>query len=998
MSVQKVENLDGFNELDIRKFYKFLNKKNPSQVKFIYPNNKQQAIVETINNEEDLITIIKKYNGKYNCFIHLHECGDIKNTCYTSEDIISVSRIAIDIDANKKEGHDGKTSSDKQLEELIKLGESIQTYSISKGFKKPSLVCSGNGVHVYFQFPKIDITDDNRTIIKNKIKAFEQEIRDKFQNEDYKVDSIHDLARVIKIPGTLSVKGTNHRLSYIIDGIEIDEDQDFKEYLLSLEVNDEKKQITKLSRILVINDEHNSVIINNIPKECSAIEEWFKTDWSKDFDRSKNLFHVACYLLYLFAKDNELDPFDIDIVNESFLNDEIAQEKMCDQLIAFDQSINGNKLSDKNYEEGYIYDNIFKNPHFAPIKPCKYLRTLSCRESKPFYYNLCQGCQERTIFKPIKCEYNPTIEEDIKIVNIEDRVNDVNKWFNQEVKQDLNTILVNNAEASLGKTEMMIDHCRNSINNILYLVPTKKLAHEVYQRMVEHADLKDQVSLFLGRCETNCSKYAKVQQIMRKNMSISKLVCSNCKDKKCCIYLKSIEEAPKSKILISTSANIFLQSEINDFFNDSRFNNQNRPEIIFDEDFFNYYSRQEFIDINKLKQYKDIIKSVSNDNSLKPAFINIINSIISFNDSEYDELNLDLTKYDGTIDLFSKDKEYLSKTFNSIQQAILTYYNNTTPQCIDYSYCLLDLLFNKTTLYKNKEKNRIYKYKRVKFPEDRLIHILDASANIPFYENLFKEKKLNFYKYDEKSFVKSTGKIYQVVDSVYGKSNLDEKIQTLNRFIKEYLDKYKRNTLVITYLLYSDKFKEIKSPGTFDYQVETFGNIRGIDKYKGYDVIVIGQLTHNNSQYAEEVRKYFGKEVISEYSKYENKPIYADENLDNSYFLPSRVFEDNYINMIYQQFTIGETYQAIARSRFLRQDVRCILFCNTPLFNLMTIPIRLTDLCLELGISELKLKKNQIEAKNRRIKAQELRDEDKTVKEIATTMNLNIRTIQRYLN
>jgi hypothetical protein len=96
---------------------------------------------------------------------------------------------------------------------------------------------SGNGAQLWFALPPIVLDDENRETVQANLKAFEAELREQIASDRIKVDSIHDLARIIKVVGTVSRKGEPtaerpHRVSVALDGLERTEDLELRARLL----------------------------------------------------------------------------------------------------------------------------------------------------------------------------------------------------------------------------------------------------------------------------------------------------------------------------------------------------------------------------------------------------------------------------------------------------------------------------------------------------------------------------------------------------------------------------------------------------------------------------------------------------------------------------------------------------------------------------------------------------------------------------------------------
>ena len=98
---------------------------------------------------------------------------------------------------------------------------------------------SGNGAQLWFAIPPITLTNENRDVVQANLKDFEADIRAQVETKGIKVDSIHDLPRIIKVIGTVSRKGEPkaerpHRLSSPLDDVGRREDEALRRRLLTV--------------------------------------------------------------------------------------------------------------------------------------------------------------------------------------------------------------------------------------------------------------------------------------------------------------------------------------------------------------------------------------------------------------------------------------------------------------------------------------------------------------------------------------------------------------------------------------------------------------------------------------------------------------------------------------------------------------------------------------------------------------------------------------------
>ncbi len=136
-------------------------------------------------------------------------------------DIEIVCSQVIDIDPKRPKDH---ASTDAELAEAIRAAELITAKLTLDGFVPPQMMLSGNGVQLWFAFAPIVLDETNRESVIENARLFEIKAREYAAPvESVSVDSIHDIARIIKAIGSVSRKGENtdarpHRLSQPLEG------------------------------------------------------------------------------------------------------------------------------------------------------------------------------------------------------------------------------------------------------------------------------------------------------------------------------------------------------------------------------------------------------------------------------------------------------------------------------------------------------------------------------------------------------------------------------------------------------------------------------------------------------------------------------------------------------------------------------------------------------------------------------------------------------------
>jgi hypothetical protein len=238
-----------FEEEYIKQTFTFLGHEKETNIRIIDPKGIQPVQNYFVKNENQFLQVCKTYAGKYNIYAGINE-RSTQGT--TSREVISVKTIVIDLDPVRINAPLDKkdASTEEELKETEKVADNIIKDIIEMGFNAPIKCLSGNGVQLWFSFPKIEINDTNRQEIENKVKLFINNIKMKYETKQIKIDQIGDLARVIKVMGTLSIKGNNtterpYRLAKPLETFERKEDTKFLEELLKLQPKQTTPELTE---------------------------------------------------------------------------------------------------------------------------------------------------------------------------------------------------------------------------------------------------------------------------------------------------------------------------------------------------------------------------------------------------------------------------------------------------------------------------------------------------------------------------------------------------------------------------------------------------------------------------------------------------------------------------------------------------------------------------------------------------------------------------------
>jgi hypothetical protein len=213
--------MKNFNEKDVRAFYRLLNHKFLTELRFLkrgfFP------AFSIVKNEEDFVKKCKIWNEKRNVYAGLRDRKENLKRCANFGDIIGIQILTLDIDPIREAE---VPSTNEELKRAMKVAKEIKEWFKKAGYVPPIRAMTGNGICLYFCLPFYKITDENRDKITRCLEKFEQNCREKFKKilkeNECTIDRMFDLPRIGKVIGTLSVKGKNTkerpwRLSFFID-------------------------------------------------------------------------------------------------------------------------------------------------------------------------------------------------------------------------------------------------------------------------------------------------------------------------------------------------------------------------------------------------------------------------------------------------------------------------------------------------------------------------------------------------------------------------------------------------------------------------------------------------------------------------------------------------------------------------------------------------------------------------------------------------------------
>lgn len=181
-------------EVDVRTLYRLLgfNASRLADARCVDVVNGKVHDRRLIRTEQEFVNWAKEFNGKGNCFVG-------RNPRNEAKEVTGITAMSLDIDPVRPKG---TSATEEQTQECIELGQRIL-----EKYPGGSLGLSGNGVLVLWTVPHPFPTDVLE--FPKKLGFFQDECQKLTDPKRIKIDATQDNARLVKVFGTLSTKGTH---------------------------------------------------------------------------------------------------------------------------------------------------------------------------------------------------------------------------------------------------------------------------------------------------------------------------------------------------------------------------------------------------------------------------------------------------------------------------------------------------------------------------------------------------------------------------------------------------------------------------------------------------------------------------------------------------------------------------------------------------------------------------------------------------------------------
>lgn len=545
-----------------------------------------------------------------------------------------------------------------------------------------------------------------------------------------------------------------------------------------------------------------------------------------------------------------------------------------------------------------------------------------------------------------------------KLVSWEDRRAAQAAWMGDRLAENRPGIFVNNAEPSVSKTAaalaLMAAHPEK---RFLYLAPSHALLQDVHRRALEAgipaADMR--IAEGLERTCTFPEAETTIFRDMRLGRDFKAGYCrpgGRCGRQASCLWHTQKADAKDARILLAPSAHLAREHHFG-FLLASVWGNDSRDVTVIDEDPSGYMGLRRTLDPGALASLQEALADMDGAAPYAADLGALIDFVLAFADATARER---ATYHGGS----TPDEAW--RAARKVARGRLRALAEDADASDELP--LLDALLadarsaDGLTLHKDAD-GLPYTFRPTPALPEKPVFILDGTAVPAFYRQAFRRHGEPEFFLDEtpaaeRTYVAPAGRIVQIVDAGNSRTRLRQEavVEKLIRSVRGFVSARlaadpARRTLLVTYMdqpgaPYESRFRE----GLADLGVEVahFGAIRGLDGFAGWDTIVIGAHRLNPSAYADEARKTLGIEPAD----LELMPAthMAPTRLNRSYETAASRYRDPALQAVFEQKTLAEVVQAIARSRVLvpgHEHAMAVVYTNVPLPGLLVEPMSQAD-------------------------------------------------------
>ncbi len=213
------------------------------EIRAIDLSNKNPPVERFAKNKDQFVKICETLNAVENLQVYAGHNPRTKEG-RDALSVKSVSHICLDCDPVRVKGFEKKAATQEEIDLCEQVVDKIINDCSKIKIKAPTKIFTGNGFALNWKIKTIEITDENRKEVEDKIKAFTKEMQKDYNCDNMKIDQTGDLPRIYKPAGVISKKGDNtkdrpFRMAKFITSNDILECDKLKSHIMSIDITKE---------------------------------------------------------------------------------------------------------------------------------------------------------------------------------------------------------------------------------------------------------------------------------------------------------------------------------------------------------------------------------------------------------------------------------------------------------------------------------------------------------------------------------------------------------------------------------------------------------------------------------------------------------------------------------------------------------------------------------------------------------------------------------------
>lgn len=400
-----------------------------------------------------------------------------------------------------------------------------------------------------------------------------------------------------------------------------------------------------------------------------------------------------------------------------------------------------------------------------------------------------------------------------------------------------------------------------------------------------------------------CLNVREIEKLQRRNFSGSYAFCRSCEKANRCPYLRMLQKARAADHVVAVHAHLNKM--------DPRILS-NRDLIVVDEPIWNWYRREERLSAQDVSDCRRAMQLLQSDNEIGEG-AQVLTTL-------FDEL-LSLSYGDkcvpqGPIDL---DKNFMEKWEAHSRQIVKG--RNVLPDLINAS-------LHGTPIVRGDG----FSYVHVSDLYENMV-ILDAFGDRGFYEQVTGR---NVKLWEPNSMPEQRVKVHQVLDGAYPNASLIPKEDGSRKTVLNEIERIQAlHPGVEPAFICTKQFETILREHYPDAEYLHFGNLVGRDDFRDKPLVIrIGYQMLSYEDLVRNARVLFGiqwddREVVEELRGEQWSPL-SYNNSGNGYEVRTKHFDNEYVQMYYENVVLGEMYQGDGRCRPYEGEGHYYIICNLP--------------------------------------------------------------------